>query len=210
MSQNFFNSLNEAEQYVLNLPDEEQNADYLRSVKALSLLKGYVFSCAWCNTEKTRLLMRNIRKKAVDVAEITGVSANTVRSARSQASKKLFSIFGSDVFDGIKFGDKKVCNRTITIVRVLNEGYSDVENYIPDIILRELEKTPAVLDEQYDFPELKCEVEFIRRYSLISMMKNFNSLDMKKLRYLFGVLNADLIENNTVNIQKLRILGKIM
>lgn len=213
MSQNFFSRLAETEQLLAQELPEERSENYDLSIKTICALKRFVYSCAWSNTEKTRLLMRNIHRKAIDAAKITGVSANTVRSARSQASKKLFGMFGDDVFDGMIVGDKQICYFTLNLIKVIHEGYDRPETFLPEPILQKLEGMAGNCTTTYELKELTEELLFFKQYSMISMMKQFSNLDPEKLSFLFRIFQSDLListGDTSINIQKLRFLSKIM
>ncbi|MCM1316449.1 MAG: hypothetical protein NC244_13895 [Alistipes senegalensis] len=64
--------------------------------------------------------------RAVDAAKYQGISPNTIRGARSKASKRLYDIFGNDVFEGITCGDEKICNRTVALARVLQRDTTEL------------------------------------------------------------------------------------
>lgn len=213
MSQNFFVCLSETEQILAEELSENRTENFDLRIKTIRALKGFVYSCAWSNTEKTRLLMRNIHRRAVDVAKMTGVSANTVRSSRSQASKKLFRIFGNDIFDGIVIGDKKVCQRTLILIRSVKEGFDRVETFLPEIILQKLEGMTGCCTFDYDLKDLTEEMAFFKHYNTVSMMRRFSCLNPDKLSFLFSILQSDLFGDTGdafVNVQKLRVLSKIM
>ena len=86
MSQNFFSCLFETEQRLKDKLPEARSENHDLSLKTIGVLKQFVNSCKWNDTEKTRLMIRNIHRRAVDTAKICNVSPHTVRSARSQAS----------------------------------------------------------------------------------------------------------------------------
>ena len=213
MAQGFFSRLTETEEILKQQIADGNSDEYKLSIETLSSLKAFVASCIWSDTEKTHVLIRNIHRRAVDAAKITGVSANTVRSARSQASKKLFGIFGDDVFEGIICSDKKICNRTLALINVVNKGFEHVENYIPESILQKLEGMSLNSDKVFKLNELSEEFDFFKIYNTISMQKNFEKLDKDKLVFTFKILNSELLDsknNMSVNVQKLRVLSKIM
>ena len=209
MSQNFFNQIAETESLILSETDEERK-QYGYRLTALREMKTAVMSCAWCDTEKTRQMVRYINMRAVDAAKYQDISPNTVRGARSKASKRLYDIFGDDVFEGIISGSKRICDRTIVLARVLTKGYDRVENFIPDTVIRSIENKGCCSENQYEFSEIKEELEFFKSYNQITMKENFCRLDADKLTYIFSVLKQNLISDNAVNMDKLRLLGKII
>ncbi|MGN1036478.1 MAG: hypothetical protein ACI4PX_01755, partial [Ruminococcus sp.] len=167
----------------------------------------------WCDTEKTRQMMRYIERRSVDVAKLSGVSPNTVRSARSKASKRLYNIFGENVFDGIICGDESICKRTIVLSKALRNGYDRIENFIPDTILRNIEnRITCNYEKEYELSEMTEEIKFLKDYNQITMKSRFDSLDSDKLSYLLNLLKPCLLngEELSANMQKLRILHKIM
>lgn len=198
MSQNFFSQMENTRKLLSGRLPEEQDNRHEIGTKTLNALTAFVYSCVWKDTEKTRLLIQNIHLRAVDAAKQMKVSEHTVRSARSQASRRLFYIFGSNVFEGIICGDKVICSRTMTIIRAMSDGYTQVENYIPDKIRRELDTIPEIDDMQFDTRQMQEEIKFIKDYSTISMMKDFQSLDKNKLRFIYGILRQDLFDPKEV------------
>lgn len=213
MSQNFFDRLSQTEQLLKDELPEARSENYDLSLKTIGLLRQFVFSCAWNDTEKTRQMMRNIHRRAVDAAEICKVSPHTVRSARSQASKKLFQMFGEDVFEKIIVGDKETCRKTMVLISAINQGYDRVENYMPDFLLRKLEAQQSGTDAEINFSELGDVITFLGRFDLIAMQKQLEKLDQNKQMYVFQILKSDLVSDKGeqyVNLTKLSILHKIM
>lgn len=213
MSQNFFGRLAETERFIsAESPEERERYGKFR-MTAFREMKSAVYSCIWCDTEKTRQMMRCIDIKSVDAAKLSGISPNTVRSARSKASQRLYRIFGDDVFDGIICGDERICKRTITIAMALTKGYDRIENFVPDLVLRHIEERSCCSEKQYDLSEITSELKFLKSYNQILMKSRLNALDPDKLAYIFGMLKPSLLtggEVPSVNMQKLRILSKIM
>lgn len=213
MPQNFFGRLTETERFIsAESPEEREQYGKLR-LTALGEMKSAVYSCKWCDTEKTRQMMRYIDIKSVEAANLSGISPNTVRSARSKASQRLYRIFGDDVFDGIICGDERICGRIITTARALTKGYDRIENFIPDLVLRYIEERCCYNENQYELSEITLELKYLRQYNQILMKSRLNALDPDKLAYIFGMLKPSLLtggEDASVNMQKLRILSKIM
>lgn len=213
MSQNFFSQIAETENMILAESQEEQEQYGELRLTALREMKTAVISCAWCDTEKTRQMVRYMDMRAVDVAKYQGISPNTVRSARSKASQRLYRIFGDDVFEGIICGDEKICNRTITLARVLTKGYDRVDNFIPDTVIRHIESKGCCSENQYEFSEIREELRFFKFCNQIIMKEWLDRLDTDKLAYIFSILKQSLLtcgEDNTGHMQKLRFLSKII
>lgn len=213
MSQNFFSKITETENMILAESQEECEQYGLYRLTALREMKTAVMSCAWCDTEKTRQMVRYINMRAVDAAKYQGISPNTVRGARSKASRRLYDIFGDDVFEGIISGDKSICERTIALARVLTKGYDRVENFIPDMVIRHIESKGCCSENQYELSEIKEELKFFKFCNKIIMKERLDRLDSDKLLYIFSILKPSLItygEDTSVNMQKLRFLSKII
>lgn len=210
MSQNFFDKMTETENLIQSETDEEREQYGSLRLTALNEMKTAVMSCAWCDTEKTRQMMRCINMRAVDVEKYYDISQHTVRSARSKASKRLYSMFGDNVFEGIITGDKSICHRTITLSRALTRGYVRIENFIPDTVICSIERKGCCSENQYEFYEIKEEVEFLRYYNQIIMKNRLESLDSDKLIYIYNILKQNLISGDKVNMDKLRLLSKII
>lgn len=213
MSQNFFDRLSQTEQLLKDELPEARSENYDLSLKTIGILRQFVFSCAWSDTEKTRQMMRNIHRRAVDAAEICKVSPHTVRSARSQASKKLFQMFGEDVFEKIIVGGKETCRKTMVLIEAIHQGYDRVENFIPDSLLRKLESQQSCGNAKYEPKELGDVLLFLGRFDLIAMQRQLATLDQDKLMYVFEILNNDLVSADSehrVNHLKLYILRQIM
>ena len=213
MSQNFFSQITETENMILTESQEEQEHYGLYRLTALREMKTAVMSCAWCDTEKTRQMVRYMDIRAVDAAKYQGISPNTIRGARSKASRRLYDIFGDDVFEGIILGDKRVCSRSIVLSKVLTKGYDRIENFIPDMVICSIENKGCCSENQYEIADLKEELEFFKSYNQITMKERLNRLDFDKLSYIFSILKPNLLtygEDTSVNMQKLRFLNKII
>ncbi len=213
MSQNFFSQITETENMILAESQKEREQYGKFRLTALREMKAAVMSCVWCDTEKTRQMVRYMDMRAVDAAKYQGISPNTVRGSRSKASKRLYDIFGEDVFEGIISGNKSICDRTIVLARVLTKGYDRVENFIPDMVIRHIESKGCCSERQYEFSEIKEELKFFKFCNKIIMKEWLDRLDSNKLLYIFSILKPSLItygEDASVNMQKLRFLSKII
>lgn len=209
----FFGRLAETERFMSSESSEDREKYGKLRFTALGAMKAAVHSCVWCDTEKTRQMMRYIDRKSVEAAKLSDISPNTVRSARSKASQRLYRIFGDDVFEGIICGDEKSCKRTITIAKALTKGYDRIENFVPDAVLHHVEERSCCNEKQYELSEIQSELTFLRSYNQIRMKNVMNALDTDKLAYIFSILKPSSLtygEDVSVNMQKLRFLSKIM
>lgn len=108
---------------------------------------------------------------------------------------------------------QKICNRTLALINAVNKGFEHVENYIPESILQRLEGMSLNSDKVFKLNELSEEFDFFKIYNTISMQKYFEKLDKDKLVFTFKILKSELLDsknNMSVNVQKLRVLSKIM
>ncbi|MCM1506446.1 MAG: hypothetical protein NC177_04845 [Ruminococcus flavefaciens] len=210
MSQNFFDKMRETENLIQSETDEEREQYGSLRLTALNEMKTAVISCAWCDTEMTRQMIHYINMRAVDVEKYYDISQHTVRSARSKASRRLYSMFGDNVFDGIITGDKSICHRTITLSRALTKGYVRIENFVPNTVIRSIERKGCCSENQYQANELREELCFLRYYNQIVMKDQLESLDSDKLIYIYNILKQNLISDDKVNMDKLRLLSKII
>lgn len=95
----------------------------------------------------------------------------------------------------------------------LTKGYDRVESFIPDMVLRHIEEGTCCDEKQYEASEMRAELDFLRYYNQILMKSRLDALDSDKLAYIFSILKPSLLtggEDASVNMQKLRILSKIM
>lgn len=196
MSQNFFSNLAQVE-YAISEETQEEREQYgeLR-LTALIEMKAVVYSCVWCDTKKTRQMMRYIDMKSVEVAKLSDISSSTVRSAK-----------------GIICGNENICKRTIVIAIALTEGYNRIENFVPDMVIRHIEDKGCCNKKKYKVSELREELDFLKAYNQIQMKSQLDALDSDKLAYIFSILKPSLLtggDDSSVNMQKLRLLSKIM
>ena len=94
MTDTFFSEFLKAEIF---FKQNKGDNDFDERKKVFFALYSYVLSCKWHDTIRTHDLMKNIRFSSADAAQHMGISPNTVRSARSSASNRLYSLFGKNV-----------------------------------------------------------------------------------------------------------------
>lgn len=194
MGKNFIDQLYTVQKIFINSTEiEEQGgakcpfSDLSRH--ALGRMIRYVNSCRWKNTEKTKVAVRNARRKATEVAAELGVSTHTVRSVRSQISSQLFGIFGSDVFDRILSG--RGLPELITQLEVLQSGYTSVEKLLPPYIIEMLERVAddySVDDVSYSMDECRDEIAFIWEHCIPRMSDKLRVVSNERLAYIYNLL----------------------
>lgn len=166
------------------------------AVHCFKLLFTYMMSCKWHDTRRNRELMTYITLSDSKAAEKMGVSSNTVRSMRSTASNKLFSLIGADCFDIIRCGSSEERNRLKYKLLMLVKGYDDIKRFIPKQIIDEALKVERTQDKEYSIKDCVSELRFLGRFDMIDLHESVISLDEDKLAFvietLMGMSGSDL------------------
>ena len=74
-------------------------------VIAANKLWQYISSCNWCQSKRARDLVNVARMSDSQAATVLSISPSTVRSLRSYASRKIYSIIGKDCIAVIRNGN---------------------------------------------------------------------------------------------------------
>ena len=133
MADTFFSEFFKAEMF---FKQDKSDNDFDERKKVFFALYSYVLSCKWHDTSRTHDLMKHIRLSSVDAAQHMGISPNTVRSARSSASNRLYSIFGKNVFEIIKSGSSSDLKEIYDLVYILSCGYDNAELVLPVSLIK--------------------------------------------------------------------------
>ena len=191
----FFRELMDTKNYFVSCMSgselsESEYSELQKRYQLCLLLEGYVNSCRWCDTAKMHSMVYNINRPAPEVALESNVSSNTVRSVRSQASSKLYSIFSRDIFEQLKFGSKNDLEKVRINMTILLKGYISPEVFIPGELLNSMFKTlPTDESEKFSLKDCREVLSFLAHYDLIKMHEAFEALDKRKLRYIFELLS---------------------
>lgn len=154
----------------------------------IKLIFSYMMSCKWQDTESTKKLMEVWDLPDSKAAERLNISANTVRSKRSSASKKLFDKLGEDVFNVLLSGDDKSLSRLERKLKYLTMGYDEVFKFVPKKVIDSAMLVPRSDDKNYDIRECKDELMFLARFDMIDMTESFMQIDSDKLAFLLEIL----------------------
>lgn len=210
MTDTFFSEMSETDLFL-----QQDNSDdaFPERKNVFSALQSYVLSCKWQNTPRTHDLMQSIRFSSVDAARYMEISPNTVRSARSAASNRLYSLFGKDVFKIIKSGSLVNLRELYDWVYSLSCDYDNVECFIPISLIDEITASPRKSVRQYSVEELSSELAFIRDYDLIKMKRRLRELDLDKLHYILDALRetaVDYRQADCINTKRFELLRNII
>ncbi len=146
---------------------------------------------------------------SVDAAMRMDISPNTVRSARSAASNRLYSLFGKDVFRIIKSGNSADLNNLYDLVYILSCDYDSAELLIPADLIGWIMNYPRESVKKYSVEELSAELTFIGDYDVLKMKRRLCKLDVDKFHYILEVLRGSVFifgKTLTVNAERFELL----
>jgi hypothetical protein len=191
MKQTFFERLRTTEEALLHAVEIEEQTGFgnpysMDAHSAIGRLKRYVYSCKWRNTPKTKIAVRNVHRKATEVAVEMECSPHTVRSVRSQLSKQLFDIFGISVFERIL--SETDLPALITKLEVLEQGYSNVERLLPAHILEMLEGLDFADGRNFTVEDFDAEIEFLKENTTAKLRDKVEDLNKDRLSVLYNLL----------------------
>ncbi|MBQ8180629.1 MAG: hypothetical protein IJ010_01465 [Ruminococcus sp.] len=210
MTDTFFSEFLKAEIF---FKQNKGDNDFDERKKVFFALYSYVLSCKWHDTIRTHDLMKNIRFSSADAAQHMGISPNTVRSARSSASNRLYSLFGKNVFQIIESGSSYELKGIYDLVYILSCNYDNAEHFIPISLIEEITAVPRECISQYSVEELSSELSFIRCYDMLKMHRRLQKLDMDKLHYILDVMREavfDYSQEDCINTKRFELLREII
>lgn len=210
MTDTFFSELSDAEAY---FQEDRSDDEFVERKRVFSALCSYVLSCKWQDTARTHEMIRNINLNSVDAAMRMDISPNTVRSARSAASNRLYSLFGKDVFRIIKSGNSADLNNLYDLVYILSCDYDSAELLIPADLIGWIMNYPRESVKRYSVEELSAELAFIGDYDVLKMKRRLCKLDVDKLHYILEVLRESVFNFDktlTVNAERFELLQRII
>lgn len=137
---------------------------------------------------------------------------DTFRGQVSEASVRLYSIFGDDVFENLLLDDTETARSvsgTISILKAGDTGFSGLESAE---VLGYL--TGHGVAKKFGLDEWADEIRLLRRYCKPAIQRELAKVDLEKLCYLKSVLDQPLLDKDTkcMNSEKselLRLIGGV-
>lgn len=134
---------------------------------------------------------------------------DTFRGQVSEASVRLYSIFGEDIFEGLLLDDEETSRNvsgTISILKFGGNGFSGLESAQ---VVGYLSGHGTV--KKFELEECGYEIKLLRKYCKRMVQRDLEKADMEKLCYLKSVLDQPLLDKDTkcINSQKSELLRKI-
>lgn len=176
--------------------------------KCLSALEKYVYSYKWCRNDTERQIFENVlrgevpNKMQIKVKSDDGfkiLKSESVRSASSRISRRLYKLFGSDCFqvmlsDSTNPDNERKLHRLINICISLNDDYIFRNHYSVnfDNMLNKLckEQMNVTVPEQIKFSKDMLEVLTIfKLHDSKSTFSQLKSLDTKSLSLVYKILS---------------------
>lgn len=176
--------------------------------KSLSSLEKYIYSYKWCKNDTERQIFENIlRKEVPNKMQITVktddglkiLKAESVRSASSRISRRLYKVFGNDCFqvmlsDSSNPDNERKLRRLINICISLNDDYIFRNHYSVnfDNMLNKLckEQMNEKVPEHIEFSKDMLEVLTIfKLHDSKSTFSHLKSLDIGSLALVYKILS---------------------
>lgn len=158
-------------------------------------------------TKMSRLLLNGYGDSYI--ANYFGITETTVRVHRRDMSCELYKLFGNNFFDLLKEFTK---NKEILEDRMFVAHSSDYDRR--SFVLSEVINfvaTSGATCEELDVTVNDCpmELSFLMRYGIQAIKEEMKDLDLKKLDYLFKVLDGELgdINEKSTLLNLLRKVG---
>ena len=197
MSSNFFTELSalktrlsSAYRQAVNAGEDLSYVELQRYV--LALLWAFVKDCKWCDTIKAKLLVNTALLPPQEAAEIMGMNGSTVRSRRSQYSKRLYGILGTDIFSTIEYGTEEQLKALGYHLRYLNSDYSEPCKYLSESFVSAADNINDI--QTFDVTDCKKAVFLIAVADTTyhsSVVKELSDTDRARLRYLMSILSGE-------------------
>ena len=125
------------------------------------------------------------------IAEYLNIKETTLRVHKRNISIELFNLFGEDFFDLLSDYDrnsKELILRT-KIVCIKND---DINKLIPTEITSYIDsKAVGLKDVDYSLSSCDDEISFVLRHSVSKLKTEMDLLDMRKLKYVLGLLRSE-------------------
>ncbi len=196
-SSNFFTELSalkmrlsSAYRLSVNAGDDVTHIELQRYV--LGLLLAFVKECKWCDTIKAKLLVNTALLPPQEAAEIMGMNGSTVRSRRSQYSKKLYGVLGTDIFSTIEYGTEEQLRTLGYHLRYLNSDYIEPCKYLSESFVSATDNINDI--QTFDVTDCKKTVFLLALADTSfhsSVVKELSDTDRARLRYLISILSGE-------------------
>ena len=159
-------------------------------VIAANKLWQYISSCKWCQSKRARDLVNVARMSDSQAATVLSISPSTVRSLRSYASRKIYSIIGKDCIAVIRNGNSNDLFKLCCKLHYHLYGYETASNWIPERVMEMFLKNGRTSTQVYNLSQCLRELEFIARYDLVRMSLKCSRVNPDKLTFLLEILSG--------------------
>lgn len=122
-------------------------------VIAANKLWQYISSCKWCQSKRARDLVNVARMSDSQAATVLSISPSTVRSLRSYASRKIYSIIGKDCIAVIRNGNSNDLFKLCCKLHYHLYGYETASNWIPEKVMEMFLKNGRTSTQVYNLSQ---------------------------------------------------------
>lgn len=169
--------------------DKLQKSNPPEDVNVLLLeMKEFLKKGTYSNYKRSKELMNFWGMTSIYASKCMGLSEAAIRVKRRDLSNELYQLFGKDVFDRLRSGDRSVLKEIRTKIKILQVDKLSTD-YIPMEFIEYIRSHSDVSDATYSVKECKGEIAFLVRHSINMFEKEVSSLDLNKLMFLLRLLD---------------------
>lgn len=180
----FFKELDRAYGSIVGVSNEELRREALLEIEKL------IKSGVWWTGKKAKEFIDNYKLGEEEYARKLDRPFKSVVVTYSRASAMLRGYIGFDCIHKIvtSTSDKEI--KDVIIKLKTAEATDILDRSVPDIIQDKFSYVRKEPDDSVDYSmeDLDKEIEFLRRHSVMTILREQESLDTKKLEYIIGVL----------------------
>lgn len=215
--ESFFSMMANVERYVINkgyyLNEDGDEVPYSDlAIETFNLLVSLVSSGKYAKSDAYKFIGSHFRLSNKDLTSLWNRMfkpskpklESTIRVQVSNASKLLYSIFGTNIYDTFISDDAdglNIIKRDCSAVLIGDKFFSEL--FIKEI---DLFTSDISTEQTYSVDELKSTLYDLKCTSLTNIKSIIEGLDKNKVAYIKDVINQPLFFDNILNRSKVNIL----
>ena len=180
----FFKELNRAYGNIVGVSNEKLRRE------ALLEIENFINSGVWWTGKKAKEFIDNYKLGEEEYARQLNRPYKSVVVTFSRASAMIRNYIGFDCINKIVTATSEKEIRDVIIKIKTAESTDVLERSVPSVIRDKFSYVKKEPDESVDYTmeDLEKEIEFLRRHSVVTILREQERLDSKKLEYIIGIL----------------------
>jgi hypothetical protein len=187
------------------------------AVSTFFALRNYVLSCAWTTSNSIKFIVNNMRLNSAELAQKYEAETGkqkadvTFRVQRRDASKALYSIFGTGFSEVLISDNRSEVLKLKDYITLLTEGSKDIYSLFSGYVLHRLSNLPEIKNI-YSVDECSKELQVLSKFTTEYFEIQIDDLNLDKVKYVYNILTSSLLlgtDNKSFNRNKAIMLSAI-